>query len=207
MTTDLTTPGDLTAQLGVSDRTVRRLAEAYRDVYGALPINNRRHRMFPAVAVERITAAHKIMRDVPGMSAVDAFTAHRDGVTIPRREDRTSTADTLAPVLSELRALRAEVAALRSLLVALAPEQPATALAADTASQDPAAPLQPNDTDLLERLRAGNSILKNQGKLWELDLAGKRLRRLDLRMVEALVKRGMVAASSEGYSLTSERLF
>lgn len=203
MTSELMTPASLTAKLGVSDRTVRRLAEAYRDVYGPLPTNNRRHRMFPAVAVERIAAAHQIMRDVPGMSAVDVFRAQRDGVTLTRREDHTLTAQALAPIMVEIRALREEVAEVRTLLVALT-AQPPSSFRADAGQPELT---NPTEADLLERLRSGNTIKKGRGNFWELDPNGDRLRRLDVRMVESLVKRGMVAASSEGYSLTSERLF
>ena len=56
MTHSKARPGALAVCKAVSDRTVRRMAEAYEEVYGRLSRNQRGHRLFRAEAVARLEA-------------------------------------------------------------------------------------------------------------------------------------------------------
>ena len=123
------TPGALAVRLSVSDRTVRRLADAYSEVYGELPRDQRQHRQFPLEAVLRLEAAAVLMHSAPGSSTIEILTALRDGLTPARlshRPDVTGPAvpDALGPVMAELRALRVELTELRALVVTMQPVQP-----------------------------------------------------------------------------------
>ena len=122
------TPGDLAVRLSVSDRTVRRLAEAYSEVYGELPRDRRQHRQFSLEAVLRLEEAAVLMQSAPGSSTIEILMALRDGLAPARQSHRPAatgpvTPDTLGPVMAELRALRAELAELRALVVTLQPVQ------------------------------------------------------------------------------------
>ena len=157
-TAEVLTPGDLAVRLSVSDRTVRRLAEAYSKVYGQLPRDARQHRQFPLEAVLRLEQAAVLMQTAPGSSNIEILTALRDGLTPVRQLHRSAvpaTPDALAPIMDELRALRAELAELRALVVTMQPEQagrpgaplptPPTLSAVNPASAEP----QPELTDQL----------------------------------------------------------
>ena len=107
------TPGALAVRLSVSDRTVRRLADAYSEVYGELP---RDQRQLPLEAVLRLEEAAVMMQSAPGSSTIEILTALRDGLTPTRQSHRPAgpvpaTPDALDSVMAELRALRAELAA------------------------------------------------------------------------------------------------
>ena len=122
------TPGDLAVRLFVSDRTVRRLAEAYSEVYGSLPRDRRQHQQFPLEAVLRLEQAAVLKQAAPGSSNIEILTALRDGLTPARQLHRPAgpvpaTPDALGPVLAELRVLRAELAELPALVVAMQPVQ------------------------------------------------------------------------------------
>ena len=104
------TPGDLAVRLSVSDRTVRRLAEAYSEVYGSLPRDRRQHQQFPLEAVLRLEQAAVLKQTTPGSSKLETLTALRDGLTPARQSHRPAgpvpaTPDALGPILAELRAL------------------------------------------------------------------------------------------------------
>lgn len=109
------TTGVLAAQLDLSDQTLRGLANTYSQVYSELPRRSpkSRTRLFSLTAVVRITAAHQMMRDVPGTSALEAFTALRGGGTLRRPKD-SPEADSLALMLTELRAIQASNSTLQS---------------------------------------------------------------------------------------------
>ena len=123
------TPGALAVRLSVSDRTVRRLADAYSKVYGQLPRNRRQHRQFPPEAVLLLDQAAELMRDAPGSSTVEILTALRDGLTSAHHARRpailttSATPDALGSVMDELRALRTELADLRALVITLQPSR------------------------------------------------------------------------------------
>lgn len=70
--------------------------------------------MFPLIAVERIKAAHLLMRDVPGLHAIHALEALRDDVVFPAHPADSSAHHALVLVMNELSALRAELAQLQS---------------------------------------------------------------------------------------------
>lgn len=109
------TTGVLAAQLDISERTLRHLADTYTQVYGELPRRSAqsRARLFPLSAVVRLTAAHQMMRDVPGTGALEAFTALRGGGTL-RRPEGSSGADSLALMRAELQSIQTDNGALQS---------------------------------------------------------------------------------------------
>lgn len=219
---DNLTPAELTALLQVSDRTVRRLAEAYEGVYSRLPTSKRKTRLFPPVAVERITDAYATLRAAPGMSATEVFTHQRDGLPVRTRE--RVTPDVLAPVMDELRRLRSEVAALRELLTsqgAVSHDNPPPVLTLDagpdqsTPAPDgpagdadrpdmPTTALSQHHARLVQRLEAG-ATLEQRGPVTLLVENGN-TDRVDGRTVKALVKRGLIEATPDGYRLTTDRM-
>lgn len=200
---DTLTPGALAARLGVSDRTVRRMGETWERVHGegALPRDRRGHRLFPADVADRLEVAARTLRDSPGVSLEETLTAQRDGVPLPRHPDRTPSADALAPLLDELRAVRGELADLRALLLAfLGAEGHDAALSDLPPPSEPgderAAPqrprkLQPNHAALLERLQAGARLLNRGGRMLEV-AADNELRAVDPRTVAALERYGLL---------------
>lgn len=214
---DNLTPAQLTALLQVSDRTVRRLAEAYEGVYSRLPTSKRKTRLFPPVAVERITDAYATLRAAPGMSATEVFTHQRDGLPVRTRE--RVTPDVLAPVMDELRALRSEVAALRELLtsgqgaVSHDSTPPALALHSDPGPVTPQPPkrLQPNHQNLVDALEQGHVLrVRPGGRTGETaelyDQQGGLVRQIDPRTIDALVRYGLLEREGDGYRLTTDPL-
>ena len=216
MTTELMTPGDLTARMSgsgmsMTDRTVRRMAEAYETVYGPLPRDTRRNfRMFPAEAADRLEQGARTLRANPGASMEDVLTAQRDGLPM-HQTAHPAPADALTPILDELRALRSDVADLRALVAALvsgtaAPAiMPATRAATPTRKR-PLTKLQPNHAELLERLKAGSALVQQGGKTLEQTAAGE-LHRVDPRTLGALERYGMLKLDSDGvYRITDSPL-
>lgn len=221
--TDNLTPAELTALLQVSDRTVRRLAEAYEGVYSRLPTSKRKTRLFPPVAVERITDAYATLRAAPGMSATEVFTHQRDGLPVRTRE--RVTPDVLAPVMDELRRLRSEIAFLHELLIngqgAVSHDNPPPVLTLDagpdqsTPAPDgpagdadrpdmPTTPLSRHHARLVQRLEAGATL--EQRGLTTLLVDDGNTSSVDGRTVKALVKRGLIEATPDGYRLTTDRM-
>jgi predicted DNA-binding transcriptional regulator YafY len=213
MTHSEATPGALAVRMSVSDRTVRRMAEAYEEVYGRLPRNQRGHRLFPAEAVARLEDGLPLLRAHPGASLEQVLTAQRDGH--PMQPTARPAAD-LAPVLEELHALRSEVAELRALLLTLAsgarpalgaPDSPA----ADLIAPIPAAAvkstrrrsLQPNHAELLERMRAGSTVVEQGSRRLEVRPDGG-TDRVDPRTLDALVRYGMVKRDPDGVYRTTD---
>lgn len=219
-------PGEVARLLRVSDRTVRRMATAYAAVFTDAPLppdpRNARHRVFPPVAVERIQHAAALMRDHPGLSAVEALTSLRDGRDLPLRHDRPTPHGSLETVLDELRALRDEVADLRRLLLAsqghdstpailaLLPD-PTPALAAAPGAFQPPKRLQPNHRNLLEALERGERLrVRPGGRTGEVaelfDVVGEVANTVDHRTVAALTRYGLLVRDGEEYRLTASRL-
>lgn len=208
---DTLTPGALAARLSVADRTVRRMAEAYEAVHGQLPRDRRGHRLFPVEAADRLEVAARALRSAPGASMVEVLTAQRDGLPMPRHADVPPPADTLAPLLAEIRALRLELVDLRALVLALsAPQRPDMTLADRDPDSDPAnggatfsqpRKLQAKHERLLERLQAGTRLTDNGGHSLEKDPDGQ-TRRVDPRTVAALVRYGLLIRDGDEYRLT-----
>lgn len=121
MNGEFITSKGLAEHLGVSSRTLQRLADAYSQVHGALPTARPRGRanVFSLLAVERIKAAYLLMRDVPGLRAIQAMEALRDGVVSPAHPADSSAHNALVPVIAELSALRAEMTQLRCEVISL----------------------------------------------------------------------------------------
>lgn len=235
---DTLTPAQLTARLSINERTLRRLSAAYEDVYTALPINpakpKGRGRVFPPEAVERLEHAVHAMNTTPGMSYVDALTAHRDGRSAPTRTGSAPalSTNTLLPVLAELSALRQEVATLHDLVLSLRagltqppapsmPPAPVAAPAGDALNDDPdagpdttSAPmpprkLQPNHAALLERMHlSGNRLQLVKGLTLELTPTGQRVsdRPVDKRTIDALQRYRLLVLDGDTYRLTPEVL-
>ena len=214
MTTDLLSPGDLTARMSgnglpMTDRTVRRMAEAYEVVYGPLPRDPRRNfRMFPPEAADRLEQGARTLRANPGASMEDVLTSQRDGLPMHQTAHPVA-ADGLVPILDELRALRSDVADLRALVAALVSgtAAPATAPRAATPTRKrPLTKLQPNHAELLERLKFGSALVQRDGKTLEQTAAGE-LRRVDPRTVNALERNGMLRLDHDGvYRITDNPL-
>lgn len=202
---DTLTPGALASRLAVSDRTVRRMAKHYEQVFGKLPRGERReHRHFPPDAVARLEQAAHYMRDTPGASTLEVLQALKAGRPLPQRE-RTPSPDALAPLLAELRALRSELAELRALVLTLpgaggpdaAPEADQPQLERFTRSQ----------AELLERMKAGVRVQKDrEGQFLELTPDGQ-TRRTDPRTVKALTRRGLLTLDGPEVRLNMDRLF
>ena len=211
MITDLLSPGDLTARMSVTERTVRRMAEAYEVVYGPLPRDPRRgFRLYPLEAVERLEQGARTLRATPGASMADVLTSQRDGLPM-HHAAHPAPADALTPILDELRALRSDVADLRALVAALvsgtaAPAiMPATRAATPTRKR-PLTKLQPNHAELLERLKAGSALVQQGGKTLEQTAAGE-LHRVDPRTLGALERYGMLKLDADGvYRITDSPL-
>lgn len=216
MTTDLLSPGDLTARMSgnglpMTDRTVRRMAEAYEVVYGPLPRDPRRNfRMFPPEAADRLEQGARTLRANPGASMEDVLTSQRDGLPMHQTAHPVA-ADGLTPILDELRALRSDVADLRALVAALVSgtAAPAIAPAPATATRTrkrPVTKLQKNHAELLERLKAGSALVQEGGKTQERTPDGE-LHRVDPRTVEALERYGMLKLDHDGvYRITDNPL-
>ena len=236
MSVDFVTFKVLAEHLGVPERTLRRLVHAYCAVYGALPriSPTSRQRLFPMIAVERLQAAQQMIRDVPGMSTVDALKALRDGVRVPRHVQGAPD-DTLLSILAELHTLRADVTDLRSELAevrallqlmarqpgwsARPPEGKALGPDASTPTAPPrrSAPplaaacsrpagLEPGLTRLLSDLDAGYTLLDVRGDVVLLTPSGQQVRLVDPRMVAALVKQGWITHDGQGFGLTPRPL-
>ncbi len=230
MSDDLVTHSALAESLGVSDRTLQRLADAYSEVHDPLPrvTPRSRQRLFPQRAVERIRAAHQLMCDVPGMRAADALKVIRDGMTFWYCPANSSETNLPTPVMAELHALHSEitnlqgeVANLRTLLLALLehgqvplPGGP-LGLRLDGPTDSPSTSqvfpqlpaswpvgLQPNLTRLLSDLQAGYALVEVRGEVVLLTPSGQQVRLVDPRAVAALVKQGWLARDGHSFCLT-----
>ncbi|CAM4446402.1 hypothetical protein [Deinococcus marmoris] len=222
----------LAEHLGVSSRTLQRLADGYSKVHGALPTARPggRANVFPLIAVERIKAAHLLTRDVPGLRAIQALEALRDGVVFPAHPADSSAHNALVPVMAELSALRAEMTQLRSEVISLqallravvgAPE--ALRLSGDeltltepeesrrvwqTSTQldvrcKRTASLQPGLLRLISDLEAGYTLLETRGEVVLLTPRGQQVRLVDPRIVAALIKQGWLSRQAGGLQLTA----
>ncbi len=230
MSGEFITSKGLAEHLGVSSRTLQRLANAYSQIHGALPTVRPRGRanVFPLIAVERIKAAHLLMRDVPGLRAIQALEALRDGVVFPAHPADASAHNALVPVMTQLNALRAEMSQLRSEVIGLrvllravvgAPEAPPLSLDDVTSTESEAgvsrgqtttrqamgggrsAHLQPGLTRLLSDLEAGYTLLETKGEVVLLTPRGQQVRLVDPRMIAALIKQGWLSREACGLQL------
>ena len=222
------TPGALAVRLSVTDRTVRRLAEAYSEVYGELPRDQRQHRRFPLEAVLRLEQAAEMMRAAPGSSTVEILTALRDGLTPTRQRHQPAvlaTPDVLGPVMEELRVLRAELDELHALVVTLQPSQPSEppleptdqhqlSTAGVAAEPMPGPPevlvspvnepeLRANQAGLLERIRAGGRLVHRGQQVMELNANGGKRRAVHPHTVQSLVTvKGLLVRNGDDLKLT-----
>lgn len=109
-------PKEVADRLGVSSSGLRRLASLYEGLYGPLPRDSSDSRIWPTEAVERLKAARAVVAQGRAKSIQDALQAVESG-------DRTAS-DSLAPrppqgealaaLVSEMQAMRRELAELRA---------------------------------------------------------------------------------------------
>lgn len=232
MSGEFITSKGLAEHLGVSSRILQRLADAYSQVYGALPTARPRGRanVFSLIAVERIKAAHLLMRDIPGLCAVHAFEALRDGIVFPVHSPDASAHNALdllmaqvSALRTELTQLRSEVSSLRALLQAGvgAPEAlphsgeqltltelEAGVLLGQTTtrqarSQEQTAYLHPGSMRLLSDLKAGYTLSEVQGEVVLLTPGGQQVRLVDPRIIATLIKQGGLSRTECGLQLTA----
>ena len=120
---DLLTPGEVASQLGVQDRTVRRMAAAYESVFEELPRlrpnDDRSPRLWPVDAARRVQVAHLALKSGKVPSLEQALVVVRDGGDLPVKTEPltgqvpdTLSTDLLVELLTEVQAIRAENAEL-----------------------------------------------------------------------------------------------
>jgi hypothetical protein len=100
-------PHEAAAMLGMSGANLRRLAPIYERVYGELPRDVRRGRVWPEDAIDRLKRARDAVRAGRAQSVQAALVADRTG------EDLSSGADAALPAPNTLAELIAEIRALR----------------------------------------------------------------------------------------------
>lgn len=227
MSGEFITAKGLAEHLGVSSRTLQRLADAYSQVHGALPTARPRGRanVFSLIAVERIKAAQLLMRDVPGLCAVHAFEALRDGIVFPVPSPDASAPNALGLLMTQVSTLRTELTQLRSEVISLRalvragigmPEalprsgdqltltelEAGVPLGQTTTrqvrSQEQTAHLHPGLVRLLSDLEAGYTLSEVRGEVVLLTPGGQQVRLVDPRIIAALIKQGGLSRNEGG---------
>lgn len=229
MSGEFITAKGLAEHLGVSSRTLQRLADAYSQVHGALPTARPRGRanVFSLIAVERIKAAQLLMRDVPGLRAMHAFEALRDGIVFPVHPPDASAPNALGLLMTQVSTLRTELTQLRSEVISLralvqaeigAPEalprsgeqltltetelETGVPLGQTTTrqarSQEQTAYLHPGLVRLLSDLEAGYTLSEVRGEVVLLTPGGQQVRLVDPRIIAALIKQGGLSRNECG---------
>ncbi|UCH27313.1 MAG: hypothetical protein JSV66_06660 [Trueperaceae bacterium] len=123
---------DVAKQLGLGLSELQRIANIYEWVYQDLPRDRSGERLWPREAVERLAAAHRLVRAKRAMSIKEALLATKRGVQDRQAQARTVPASPPPPqatirsvevmlksVLAELQALKQEMAELRAQTAAL----------------------------------------------------------------------------------------
>jgi DNA-binding transcriptional MerR regulator len=106
-------------RLGVSPSGLRRYAALYEQVHGELPRKHKtQNRLYPGEALERLAAAKQLVEAERYKSILEALEALEQGVRpdLPVVEVQVGggmTGDVARALLEELRAVRAELGALR----------------------------------------------------------------------------------------------
>jgi DNA-binding transcriptional MerR regulator len=113
----LFSPRAVQERLEVNDSTLRRYARSYEDVWGVLPKDYRRSRLYPAEAVTRLERAKGLVDSGKVNSfrqALESLKSGRKptGEPVERLED-PRISDALRIIHEEILALRAEVAEVR----------------------------------------------------------------------------------------------
>ncbi len=138
-----------------------------------------------------------LLRAHPGVSLEQVLTGQRDGQPM---QQTARPAD--APILEELRALRSEVAELHALVLTLAPGSPVAP--ATPSRKRVRIKLQPNHAELIERLKAGSTVIEQGSKRLEVRPDGSTAARVDSRTLDALVRYGMVKRDPDSVYRTTE---
>lgn len=117
--TELLEAGAAAERLGVSPSGLRRYASLYEQLHGELPRKvNTENRLYPDEALERLATARRLVEVKRCKSILEALEALEQGVKpdLPAAEVQVvggMTGDAALALLEELRAVRAELGALR----------------------------------------------------------------------------------------------
>jgi hypothetical protein len=111
-------PHEAAATLGMSGANLRRLAPIYERVYGELPRDVRRGRVWPAEAIDRLKRARDVVRAGRAQSVQAALVAERTGEDLSSgAADALPAPNTLAELIAEIRALRRTIEAQNQLII------------------------------------------------------------------------------------------
>lgn len=100
-------PHEAAALLGMSGANLRRLAPIYERVYGDLPRDARRGRVWPPEAIDHLKRARDAVRSGRSQSVQAALVAERTGEDLAGGAgDDLPAPNTLAEFIAEIRALR-----------------------------------------------------------------------------------------------------
>lgn len=129
--------GAAAERLGVSASGLRRYASLYEQVHGELPRKvNTKSRLYPAVALERLAGAQRLVEAERYKSILEGLEALEQGVRpdLPGVEVQvvgSVPGDVSQALLDELRALRAEVVEMRVEMQRLTALPPADKVSAE----------------------------------------------------------------------------
>ncbi len=129
---------DVAKQLGLGLSELQRIANIYEWVYQDLPRDPSGERLWPREAVERLAAAHRLVRAKRAMSIKEALLATKRGVqgsqtqakavpAAPSQAAIRSLEVMLKSVLAELQALKQEMAEIRAQTAAIQREMAGSA--------------------------------------------------------------------------------